>query len=79
MKENRGERCGISDWQSEPLSLQLHHENGDGTDNRLANLSFLCPNCHSQTDTYGGRNGHKKAKPHLELVETPAEDGEEVA
>jgi DNA-binding CsgD family transcriptional regulator len=79
LKENRCERCGISDWQGEPLSLQLHHENGDGTDNRLVNLSFLCPNCHSQTDTYGGRNGHKKPKPHLELVETPAEDGEEVA
>jgi 5-methylcytosine-specific restriction endonuclease McrA len=48
--------CGISDWQSRPLSLELHHVNGDGQDNRLENLMLLCPNCHSQTDSWGGRN-----------------------
>jgi 5-methylcytosine-specific restriction endonuclease McrA len=64
LKENRCERegCGISDWHGEPLSLQLHHRNGDGTDNRLENLQLLCANCHSQTDTYGGRNGHRRPR-----------------
>jgi 5-methylcytosine-specific restriction endonuclease McrA len=34
----------------------LHHVNGDGRDNRLENLQLLCPNCHSQTDNFAGRN-----------------------
>ena len=38
-----------------PLSLQLDHVNGKSEDNRLENLRFLCPNCHSQTDTYAGK------------------------
>jgi hypothetical protein len=66
IKENRCERCGTTEWMGEPLNMQLHHKNGDGRDNRLPNLEFLCANCHSQTDTYGGRNGHRK--PHLRLV-----------
>jgi 5-methylcytosine-specific restriction endonuclease McrA len=60
IKENRCEICGITEWLDRPLAMQLHHVNGDGHDNRLANLQLLCPNCHSQTDTYGGRNGHRR-------------------
>lgn len=48
--------CGISEWNGKTLSLELNHINGKNNDNRLANLRFLCPNCHSQTDTYGVRN-----------------------
>jgi hypothetical protein len=62
LKENRCEICGISEWQGRPINVQLHHKNGDGLDNRLINLEFLCPNCHSQTDTYGGRNGHRRKR-----------------
>lgn len=50
------EVCGISEWLNKPLSLQLDHINGINTDNRLENLRFICPNCHSQTDTFSGRN-----------------------
>jgi DNA-binding CsgD family transcriptional regulator len=50
-------RCGLTEWQGIPLALQLHHVNGVRSDNLLANLTLLCPNCHSQTDTWGGRNG----------------------
>jgi DNA-binding CsgD family transcriptional regulator len=60
LKHDRCEVCDIEDWLGKPLSMQLHHRNGDGLDNRLENVEFLCPNCHSQTDTYGGRNGHRK-------------------
>ncbi len=38
-----------------PLSLQLDHLNGVSNDNRIDNLRFLCPNCHSQTDTFSGK------------------------
>ena len=48
--------CGITEWQGKNLSLELDHINGINNDNRLENLRFLCPNCHSQTVTYGSKN-----------------------
>lgn len=54
--------CKISSWQNKKLSLQLDHINGIRTDNRLENLRFLCPNCHSQSDTYAGKNKRKMAR-----------------
>jgi transposase-like protein len=56
LKENACERCGIRSWLDRPLSIALHHVNGDRDDNRLENLAFLCPNCHSQTPNFSGRN-----------------------
>ena len=56
LKEYKCEKCGISRWNGKQISLQLHHINGDNTDNRLENLQILCPNCHSQTDNYCGAN-----------------------
>ncbi len=56
LKQNICERCGLTEWLDEPLAMQLHHLNGSGKDNRLENISFLCPNCHAQTGNWGGRN-----------------------
>ena len=50
------EICGVTEWNDKTLSLELDHINGINNDNRLENLRFLCPNCHSQTSTYGSRN-----------------------
>lgn len=46
-------------WNGKPLTLQLDHINGISDDNRLENLRFLCPHCHSQTETFAGRNTQK--------------------
>jgi HNH endonuclease len=56
LKTNQCERCGIRSWLDGPLSMALHHVNGDRDDNRLENLTLLCPNCHSQTPNFSGRN-----------------------
>lgn len=52
--------CGISSWNNIEISMHLDHINGDNKDNRLENLRFLCPNCHSQTDTFGRSKNVRK-------------------
>lgn len=55
--ENKCSICNMLPlWNNMPLNLQVDHINGDHYDNRIENLRFICPNCHSQTDTYTGRN-----------------------
>lgn len=64
-------QCGITDiWNGKLLVLQLEHKNGRANDHRLVNLEFLCPNCHSQTDTYAGKN----TKGDVKIVRKPAEN-----
>jgi 5-methylcytosine-specific restriction endonuclease McrA len=46
-------------WKEKKLSLHIDHKNGVNNDNRMENLRFLCPNCHSQTNTYSGKNNKK--------------------
>lgn len=56
--------CGnVGEWLGKKLSLHMDHINGKHHDNRLENLRMLCPNCHSQTETYTGKNLRKKPKP----------------
>lgn len=56
LKDHRCEGCGLREWQGELIPLQLDHVDGNRSDNRLENLRLLCPNCHSQTETWCGRN-----------------------
>ncbi|MEU5215765.1 HNH endonuclease signature motif containing protein [Streptomyces sp. NPDC020807] len=42
-------------WRGRPLPLEVDHIDGDWRNNRIENLRFLCPNCHSATDNYRGR------------------------
>ena len=57
--ETRGccEDCGITDtYNGKPITLQCDHIDGDNDNHSLDNLRLLCPNCHSQTETWCGRN-----------------------
>lgn len=62
--KNECGECGISEWNGKKLVCHLDHINGISNDNRVENLRILCPNCHSQTDTYAGkkRKGPKVKK-----------------
>lgn len=57
--EERGHKCevcGNSEWLGQPITLELEHINGNSDDQRKENTKLLCPNCHSQTPTYKGKN-----------------------
>lgn len=53
--------CGLVDiWNNKPIKLQLEHIDGNWLNNSLNNLQFLCPNCHSQTNTFSRRKDSVK-------------------
>lgn len=63
--------CGIGTiWNNKPLTLHIDHINGRGTDWRVENCRYLCPNCHYQTDTHGTKRGVKRM---FEIAVTPEE------
>lgn len=68
-KPNHCEICGYTE------NLELHHINGDPTDNRLENLQILCPNCHAKTENFRSKNTSKITKDNLSTREhTPAKE-----
>jgi len=40
--------CGCNDWRGKYIKLQIHHKDHNKNNNKLDNLEYLCPNCHSQ-------------------------------
>lgn len=67
LKEDRCEICGCGNvWCNKPITLELHHMNGDHFDNRLSNLQVLCPNCHSQQEN------HRKPKTQHKINDSTA-------
>jgi hypothetical protein len=53
--ESKCYKCGISQWQGQPIPLELEHIDGDKSNNSLDNLTLLCPNCHALTHTWRRR------------------------
>ena len=56
IKDARCEVCGIVEWLGKPISFELDHIDGNSRNHSLDNLRVVCPNCHSQTETYRGKN-----------------------
>lgn len=53
-------RCGLDEWMDTPLVLELEHKDGNHYNNERNNLEMLCPNCHSLTSTWRGRNKRER-------------------
>jgi Zn finger protein HypA/HybF involved in hydrogenase expression len=61
-QENKCNKCGLDKWLDENIILELEHKDGDNKNNDRKNLEMICPNCHSLTQTWRGRN--KKERRH---------------
>ena len=62
LKKNECEKCGIKSingWYNQNITIELHHIDGNRSNNTFSNLQMLCPNCHSQTHNYKNRNKFK--------------------
>ena len=61
--------CGCNgEWQGGLIALELHHEDGDNSNNEITNLSYLCPNCHAMTSTFRGKNKGSESQKQSEIV-----------
>lgn len=61
--------CGCDgNWQGGLISLELHHEDGDNSNNEIENLSYLCPNCHAMTENYRGKNKNSESQASPETI-----------
>lgn len=56
LKQECCESCGLRTWQNMKIPLELHHLDGNNSNNNLSNIQILCPNCHALTPNYRGKN-----------------------
>ena len=68
-QDSKCNHCGISEWSGKSLVLELEHRDGNSQNNERSNLECICPNCHSQTATWRGRNNKNKPVPDNILLE----------
>jgi hypothetical protein len=69
-QNNKCNRCGLDRWQNEILVLEFEHKDGNNKNNNRDNLECICPNCHSLTPTWRGRNvANKKNISDEEMIE----------
>jgi hypothetical protein len=59
LRGHKCEVCGLTEWMSKPIPLEVHHIDGKELNSELNNLLLTCPNCHALTDNYRGRNINK--------------------
>ena len=64
-KDYNCSECGIKEYNNKPIQLQIEHVDGNPKNNIIENITWLCPNCHSQTKTWGSKNAGKKAKANM--------------
>lgn len=62
LRGNKCEECGIEKWNDKEISMHVDHIDGDRSNNTFDNLKLLCPNCHSQTPTFGTKNVSENGK-----------------
>lgn len=72
-KGNKCENCGNTEWLGKPISIEMHHINGNSNDNRKNNLQLLCPNCHSQTPTW--KSKQRKNNTDIEIINAWVDSG----
>jgi hypothetical protein len=58
-KGHKCENCGLTEWQKQSIVLEVHHEDGDRTNNDFSNLKLLCCNCHALTHNWRNKNKYK--------------------
>jgi hypothetical protein len=56
LRGHRCERCNSEQWLGTPIPLEVHHKDGNSLNNEIDNLELLCPNCHTLTKNYRGKN-----------------------
>ena len=61
LRGHQCECCKLTTWLEQPINLELHHCDGDKSNNELDNLQLLCPNCHSYTPNWRGKGRIKKS------------------
>jgi len=55
LRTHKCEICGLTEWRNQSIPLEVHHQDGDRTNNELENLKLLCCNCHATTDNWRNR------------------------